>query len=161
MVEIRTHSSDGAVFLCNLSAFLLRFPWLKSSNFLNAHAILLIIPPTNVLHVECHLFSIAPKQLTCHFHWVFCLIYETGAYPEAFSLRDLCPVYFGKEVYILLCYPCNSWSMLKESSYRYPTLGFLFFYSSDTPNSTEETKVTLQNAIKWFEPSFKKIQWKS
>ena len=79
-----THIGNSAVFLWNLSVFLLRFTQVEIFpglyNFQDALTILVVTPP----------FSMPPTQFTWHFH---------QSYPS--PLWHLCPVYFGKQAYFL------------------------------------------------------------
>ena len=90
------------------------------------------LPPT-CCTLTCLLSSMPLTQLMQYFGWrnicilftlgkrcIFC--YVTHATYVAFLLGHLHPVYFRKQVHILLCYPYNLCGMSKESSSRYPTL---------------------------------------
>ena len=60
---MHTQRSDGAVFLWNLLVFLIRSAWdeifLGLCKYLDAHAILVVIPSTYTLHVDMPPVSLA------------------------------------------------------------------------------------------------------
>ena len=131
MAEMHTHRGDGAVFLWNLIAFLLRsarveiFPCLH--NFQDANAIFVFTLSANAFHIDT-----PHMQLTRHFllgntcvlftsgnRYTFC--YATQATTRHFY-RNICVLPNLENRYILLYHSSNSCSISKESSGRYSTI---------------------------------------
>ena len=98
MAEMHIHRGNSAIFLWNLSAFLLHSAWIEIFpglyNFPDAYAILVITPSACTLHVDTPHSSMSPMQFPWHFHWS--------------PLKHLCPIYFRKQVYFLplFCFQC-------------------------------------------------------
>ena len=77
------------------------------------HTSCLACHPCNFWGNTCILFTLRNRCIS---------FYATHITYAAFPQRHQHPVYFRKQVHILLCHPCNLCGMSKESSSWYPTL---------------------------------------
>ena len=128
--DVLTHRDDGAVFCETTLPFYFVLPWSKSFPVyiifrLPMQSSWSHFPPTHCTWTRL-LSSMTTTQLTWHFHRKIhenrCISCDaTHATYVVFALGPLRPVYFRKQVAILICHPRNLCGMSKNSSYRYRT----------------------------------------
>ena len=117
------------------------------------------VPPTRCMWTRLQ-SNMQPTQITRHFRRVNnCILFNLGnrricffATPATYTefLQGNSPVYFKRKLYIILSYPRNLCSMLKESFGRYPTISYkkiANFWTIHKETLTKKEKYFLTNYI--------------